>query len=382
MNSSAGPALTQPQDRSAQDASLDRFAFVFSTCPVALLLVSGDGIIMMTNEELDTLFDFPQGALVGRSVDLLVPESLRQSHARLRSDYLAAPGKRPMGKGRNIFGTTRTGRVVPLELGLEPVTVEARPCVLVTVVDISSHHAIETELTRRTAELEALNTDLKGFARSASHNLKAPLASISGLLSLCIEDIDAGNLVEARAVAANALAISRRGTETIEKVLAIARGMMPGSAETFMPESIIAETWAAVTEGMDNPPRLELDIAETGPLNTDRKYLAIVLANLLSNACRFADPNKPVRDVRVQLQRRGETLEFIVTDNGVGIARANQHRAFQAFTRFHPQSGIGIGLTQSRRAAEAIGGFVTLSSIEGEGSQFTLSIPFRAKVER
>lgn len=367
-------------DRQASDISIHRFELVFESCPVPLLLVREDGRILMTNSGLDRLFDYPNGTLIGEPVDRLVPGNVRPAHARLRAEYLKSPRKRQMGNGRDIYGVTRTGRVFPLELGLDAVMVDGHNCVLVTAIDITEHHAIQAELARRSTELEALNADLRGFARSASHDLKAPLASICGLLSLCLDDIDEGNIAEARDVILEALKIGRRGVEIIESVLGIALGVSSSAVEAFLPETAITEIWSSLTADLADPPQLTLEFDESEPIVADRQMVAMMIRQLLSNACRFADPNKPVQTVRVQIRREQDAWHIKVLDNGIGISEVHMHRVFGAFDRFHPRSGDGIGLTMVRRAAEGMGGSVSFTSREGEGSEFTISLPLRPKL--
>lgn len=363
----------------ADDGDLGLFARMFEICPVPLLLAEGDGRILMTNAELDSLFGYPRGGLIGLGVDLLVPANLQQTHARMRQDFLRAPLKRPMGGGLDLSGVTRNGALRRLELGLAPVLVAGQSCVLVTVVDVSARQAIEAELERRSVALEALNIDLKQIARSASHDLKAPLTSICGLLSLALDDIDEGNLDEIRSILRETLAIGRRGTRLIESVLDLTRAPA-AEAERFSLRALIDDQWAELTADLPRPPIFIVEICDVDTVETDRSTLEMMLGQLLSNACRFGDPGKTVQEVRLASRRQGERLQISVADNGIGVDEGCQHRVFRAFDRLHANSGDGIGLTLVRRAAERLGGEISFWSQPGEGSVFTLSIPLQARI--
>lgn len=363
----------------AGDGDLALFAHMFEICPVPLLLAAGDGRILMTNAELDRLFCYPPGGLPGLGVDILVPAHLRQVHSGMRETFLSAPIKRPMGGGLDLSGVTRSGALRRLELGLAPVSVDGQTCVLVTVVDVSVRQAVEAELERRSVELEALNTDLKQIARSASHDLKTPLTSICGLLSLAIDEIDDGNLDEIRSILRETLAIGRRGTRLIETVLDLTRAP-PVAAEHFSLRDVIDDQWAKLTAELSRPPDFVVELRDGDMVETDRRTLEMMLGQLLSNACRFGDPGKTVQQVRLTSQRQEDRLQISVADNGIGVDESCQHRVFRAFDRLHANSGNGIGLTLVRRAAERLGGAVSFWSRPGEGSVFTLSIPLQARV--
>lgn len=368
---SAGKAV---EESALEPADLQVFTLMLAICPVPLLLVSEDGVILMTNGECDQLFDYPPGGMIGAPVDMLVPENLRVSHAHRRNGFLKAPTRRPMGGGFDLFGVTRTGQTRRLELGLAPVTAGGRSGILVTAVDVSARLAVEAELERRSVELEGLNADLKHIARSASHGLKSPLTSICGLLSLAVDDIDEGNSEEARRILEAALKIGRRGTRLIEAVNDMTRGPS-SSVESFSLRDVVRDLWLEVTATIPHPPRLVIDVAAGEPITADRKTLTMMLGHLLSNACRFADPAKKRAEVTVSACRAAPGLRLSVADNGVGVSGDVQHRVFYPFDRLHSNSGDGIGLTLVRRAAERLGGSVTFSSKPGVGSVFTLSIP-------
>ena len=121
----------------------ERIRLAFEVAPVPMLLSSPDGIILHLNRDLALLFGHAPEALVGASVDTLVPPDLRQRHAAHRKDFEAHPARRQMGHGRDLEGVTADGRLIPLELGLHPITVDDVSYVIVTVVDIARRQSAE-----------------------------------------------------------------------------------------------------------------------------------------------------------------------------------------------------------------------------------------------
>jgi PAS domain S-box-containing protein len=111
--------------------------------PSGLLMVDPDGTIVLVNREIERLFGYAREELLGRSVDILLPEEMRGGHGAFRGSFLKDPKVRSMGAGRDLYGLRKDGRKVPLEIGLTPVPTERGMFVLSAVVDISERRRAE-----------------------------------------------------------------------------------------------------------------------------------------------------------------------------------------------------------------------------------------------
>jgi PAS domain S-box-containing protein len=421
---------------------LEKYRLAFEVSPMPLLLVSGDGIIRLTNRGLDDLFEYAPGELIGQRVEQLVPEPMRAAHPALRRAYMRVPTKRAMGQGRDLSGLTRSGDIIALELGLDPVRIgdetwalvaavdirhrraldeklrlaldasasamlmvdvdgritlvnraalqmfgydaedllgqpvemlvpdavrqvhpvyrasflganEARQMaadgdpfarhrsgrgfpvdvsltpvrtpegtlVVATIIDLTERRRTQREMAANAAELAAANVELSHFAYSASHDLKAPLATVAGLLNLCIEDIDAGDLDEARKTLHDAMDIVVRNAAKVENILRIARaGRATVVAETFALRAVVCAIWKDLTATARTLPRLDLDLGPDDRIFSEAETLTVILENLISNAIRYADETKPDPWVQVRLRRSAQGITLTVADNGLGIA--------------------------------------------------------------
>lgn len=125
---------------------MKRFELAFDTCPVPMLLVASCGEIVKTNALFDALFEYPEGELIGKPVEVLVPEAVRSAHPDLRAAFMRVPMRRAMGRGRELSGVTAEGRIIPLELGLDPVDVDGETFALVAAVDISRRKVMEERI--------------------------------------------------------------------------------------------------------------------------------------------------------------------------------------------------------------------------------------------
>jgi len=120
-----------------------RLRAAVESAPSGLLMVDQEGRIVLVNREIERLFGYPREELLGRSVDLLVPDALRGGHAQFRSHFLSEPRVRAMGAGRDLYGRRKDGTQVPVEIGLTPVATEDGMFILSSIVDISARRRAE-----------------------------------------------------------------------------------------------------------------------------------------------------------------------------------------------------------------------------------------------
>jgi signal transduction histidine kinase len=243
---------------------------------------------------------------------------------------------------------------------------------------------LEQRVTERTSELRAANAsllrsnaDLERFAYVASHDLQEPLRMVSAYVDLLARryegklDKDADEYIRfavdgasrMRLLISDLLSYSRTGMQApriaptdFEKVLEAALDNL----------RILREESAA-----------EIVHEPLPVVPGDEAGLVLVLQNLLGNAIKFRQPNRPPR-VRVAATRHGDEWRFVVEDNGIGFDGQYADRIFEIFQRLHSGSaypGTGIGLAISKRIIEAHGGRMWAESTEGAGSKFWFSLP-------
>lgn len=128
----------------------------------AVLVTDANGIVRMVNPRTETMFKAEKAQIVGRVVEDFMPERFREKHSKVhRPSYNADPRHRPMGEFMDLYGQRTTGEEFPIEASLSPVTIDGENMIIVTVADITSRKAIETDLRKQIEVLDEYSQKTK-----------------------------------------------------------------------------------------------------------------------------------------------------------------------------------------------------------------------------
>jgi len=163
-----------------------RSAFsLLETMPDAVVVVDAAGRVVYANRLIEQVFGYSPDALVGRSVEIVVPEEARQRHRRQRTDYGRAPAARPMGAVSHVLGLHKSGREFPADISLSPIESDEGWLVIAAVRDMTDRHRIETALRETNEKLgranEKLGRDLTAAAKIQKSLLPGRPAGIPGV---------------------------------------------------------------------------------------------------------------------------------------------------------------------------------------------------------
>lgn len=142
-------AIAFVMDLSLRQRLEQRFRRLMESMPFGLLMTDERGQIVMTNPELESIFAYPSGSLIGQSVELLVPERLRAQHAGFREAFAHNPGTRKMGSGRELVARRSNGIEFPAEIALTPLLDDGRKMMLAAISDITLRKGLENTLRRQ-----------------------------------------------------------------------------------------------------------------------------------------------------------------------------------------------------------------------------------------
>jgi diguanylate cyclase (GGDEF)-like protein/PAS domain S-box-containing protein len=142
------------------------FHLIFDSSPAAMILVDEHGLIRLANREAERLFDYECDQLLGKLIEILVPESEQAKHQMERTDFYQHPQVRPMGVGRHMRAVRKGGFEFPVEIGLTPIHLSDGLYVLCSVVDLTFQKQIEEQALELTRRLESANIRLAQLART------------------------------------------------------------------------------------------------------------------------------------------------------------------------------------------------------------------------
>lgn len=124
-----------------------RLRMLIDAAPVAMLVVDRNGRIVLVNQQAAKTFGYEYGELLGRGIDLLVPESLRRLHHLQVESFFHASVPRVMGSGREVLARHQDGREFPVEIGLTPIETSDGPQAMAAIIDVTERRRVETEST-------------------------------------------------------------------------------------------------------------------------------------------------------------------------------------------------------------------------------------------
>jgi light-regulated signal transduction histidine kinase (bacteriophytochrome) len=240
----------------------------------------------------------------------------------------------------------------------------------------SANADLERRVTERTRQLEAANRELEAFAYAVSHDLRAPLRSMSGFSQILQETAPAGLDEKSRHYLQRIHDASMRMSGLIEDLLNLSRiGRSELTARPISLSQVAAEAAAAVRER--HPKRdVRLDIAQGLEVNADPRLLRIALENLLSNAWKYT-ARASQASVSVGMQTGEHGPVYFVRDNGVGFDMKYADKLFVPFQRLHPETefpGSGIGLVTVQRIIARHGGRIWADAKPDEGATFYFTL--------
>ncbi|MCB1050302.1 MAG: PAS domain S-box protein [Acidobacteria bacterium] len=391
------------------------FRGVFKACPVGMLLVDEAGIVQHANATLLNDFGYLEKDLVGDSVDRLVPDSVRKRHAAFRQSYMTHPETRPMGQGRDLFARRADGTTFPVEVALNPIQIEGRTQVIISVLDLSfrkqavreiedlnqnlerrvrqrtealaeAKHEIEGLYEERDAHarrLEEINSELESFAYSVSHDLRAPLRYIDGFLGLLQDHLGPTLDEEADRLMKTVTRSAQEMSQLIDDLLAFSRMGRQELKWGLCDMQALAEQAIALLDGQRQARKVDIQFCSPLPsVEGDSAMLRLVWENLVGNAIKYSKgQDGGVIEIGAH-EAPDAGIRFWVRDNGIGFNPKYAEKIFGVFERLHSSAqyeGTGIGLANVRRILKRHAGRIWAEGEPDRGAVFWFELPRRSE---
>jgi signal transduction histidine kinase/CheY-like chemotaxis protein len=258
----------------------------------------------------------------------------------------------------------------------------------IALSNANSYEYLEQLVQKRTQELEwekqlseSANRAKTEFLTHMSHELRTPLTGILGFSNLLLKEVFGTLNSKQRQYIDGITSCGKHLLDLINDLLDLSK-IEAGKEELFLETVVVQEICEAcinmIQEIANNRGlQLSLQIApQVSVCTADKRRLKQILFNLLSNAVKFTE----VGSVKLAVTQTEDTLNFAVTDTGIGISAADQTKLFQSFQQLdgglsRKYEGTGLGLVLARKLAQLQKGDITVTSEVGQGSCFTLHMP-------
>jgi signal transduction histidine kinase len=240
--------------------------------------------------------------------------------------------------------------------------------------EISIRKQAEEKIQRTNLELSKRNTELDNFVYSVSHDLRAPIASVLGLINLAKKDID----IHMKDMYLDMIQKSAMQQDLfIKEILDQSRNSrLEVKREEIMFQPLIEETFTQLkfaTNAVQNVEKVIL-VNQEQPFFSDRWRLKVILNNLISNAIRYRNGRDPV--IKVNVDICGDAASLAIEDNGKGIEKDHLPNIYKMFYRATDDgAGSGLGLYIVKEAIEKLNGNINIESEVGKGTTVKLQIP-------
>ena len=349
---------------------------VLDSAPDAMIVIDAQGQIVFANRQVAALFGHEARDVMGKRVEVLLPERFRHHHVAHRQGYSQNVRVRPMGLGLELYGLRVDGTEFPVEISLSPIEENGERLVAAAIRDVTERKRFEAELKEARQEAEHANLAKSRFLATASHDLRQPLQTLgllSGALRRRVTDADSQDVLQQQEEAIDAMSRLINALLDISKLEA---GAIKLELADFPLGPLFDElrrdfAGLAASKGL----RLAVDISQAR-VHSDPALVGQLLRNLLSNAIKYT----PSGSVEVCCLAAGGKVHVEVRDTGVGIAADQLPLIFDEFYQVgvSPNStreGYGLGLSIVRRIAKLLDLKIDVRSEPGRGSVFGFELP-------
>ncbi len=285
-------------------------------------------------------------------------------------------------KGREEFkfetlNHTKTGEEYWVNFSMIPITnQEGEHSHWISIQrDITEEKKQEKEKEQLIRELTQNNKDLKQFSYITSHNLRAPLSNLTGLLNLMheipVENDELREIINGFSTSTNLL------NETINDLVKVV--IIKDNPSINKEEVLIKDVFENVFNQLSylislHKPILKIELEKVTILNINKAYLESILLNLFTNAIKYRSPKRTLR-IFVSSKEIGNQIILVFKDNGIGIdLERNGDKIFGLYQRFHNYSDSkGLGLYLVKSQVESMGGTISVESEVDKGTTFTIT---------
>jgi PAS domain S-box-containing protein len=365
---------------------------VIDTSLDSIIGMDSDGRVTEWSRQAETTFGWTFAELQGQLLhDFIIPKRYREAHQKGLARYMASGAGTVLGKRIEIFALRRDGTEFPVELALSPIVTPQGTMFSAFVSDVTQRKQEQAALVAAKGLAESASRAKSEFLANMSHEIRTPMNGIIGMVDILQE-------TQLRPEQHRMLGTINQSSMALLQILNDILDFSKIEAGKLEVESVpvhLREVAEGVAQLMVSLPgshsEVSLFVSPALPAWAfgDPSRLRQVLLNLLGNAIKFSGkPGNVGAEARLSvtscvLDDGKDGVCFDVVDNGIGMAPEVVGKLFKPFTQADESTarkfgGTGLGLSISQRLVELMGGSISVRSVLGEGSEFSVKLPLRA----
>jgi PAS domain S-box-containing protein len=366
-------------ERKRAEEENKRLAMVANTTTNIVILADAEGKIEWVNPAFTRITEYTLEEVKGKKPGSILqgPESNCDVINLMRGRLSAGLGFKDV----EILNYTKEKKPYWVSIEVQPIYDRAGKVIQFVAIqsDITERKATQQALLDRNEELVKINAELDRFVYSASHDLRAPIASLLGLIEVARLEKDITNIETLLDMQKKSLL---RLDRFIKDIVDHSRNMrLSVESEPVNFDNVVNSTFEQL-QFMENVNRLRksISIRQAAEFYTSSTRLHIVFNNLISNAIKYADLRKDDPFLEITVEANETAAEIRIRDNGEGIPAESQSRIFDMFYRASGKgTGSGLGLYIVKEAIQKLNGTIEVESQYAKGTTFTVRVPNLAR---
>ncbi|WGQ36827.1 MHYT domain-containing protein [Alcaligenes faecalis] len=354
---------------------------IVDTAIDGIITISSNGTILDFNHSAERLFGWKAGEVLGRNVNMLMPEPDRSRHDSYLSNYLRSNDPKVIGVGRDVTGLRKDGSLMPMRLAVGRVRQPGDPIFVGFVTDMSRYNALTESLRQSAEKAEQAAQAKSAFLANMSHEIRTPLNAIIGFSDLMLNDA----LTAQQSKHLNIINQSARSLLALLNDILDTTKLERGSVELEQVDFSLIDLCQQVVASLRlaaDAKNLEFRLSCAPELHPfykgDPMRIQQVLNNLIGNAIKFTQSGAVRVEVNPEPGRNAVSIR--VTDTGIGMSPEQLRHVFTPFTQADVSisrrfGGTGLGVSIARQLVDLMGGTLEVQSTLGVGSVFEVRIP-------
>lgn len=373
-------SITSIQAREELARQQEYLKEIFLQAPVGIAIVRGpQHIIDLANPGVCEIWGREPEEVLGKPVVEALPEVVDQGIIQLLDNVLNTGEPFLANELPLLLGRNGELEQVYLNFIYHPLR-DSQGFIsglIAVAIDISEQVRYRQSVEALNEELLSKNADLDNFVYLASHDLKAPISNIEGLVAALVEylpqeTLESDTIKTVIDLIQNSIDRFKRTVVDLTDVAKIQRNSLEDEDDIDLSAIVKEVLLDFEAEVKETGAQIETELDPKSFIHFSTKNIRSIIYNLISNALKYRSPDKePV--IKIKTECRSEDVVFSVSDNGLGINQAEIDKIFSMFKRLHDHvEGSGIGLYIVKRIVESSGGSIEVESEVGKGSTFRI----------